>query len=694
MKLPKLLAGPILRQVEHSHAFIWLAMTKPYHIDAELFEVQPTSKIDIYDYQSLSIETKTKVICLGQRLYTYLIKITPSKGIFPEDVPLGYNLHFTSNSETLDLGSFDLLSKRNPNSIVYENIKFPTFFIPNKKDKVLFGSCRKLHGKGEDALASGDMKVKESYFDLRSRPSALFLVGDQIYADDVADPIFPFIYYLSAELTGTIEEVPKIEQRLNGGNFRKSLSQVRGRQYIMEKFCKFTSNKAHNHLISFGEYAAMYLLSYSPEIWDIAFEENFLKPFDELVKADQVYFIFPNDIGYEDEFATEYIENKRRYEEQLEELHRFRQALPQVRRLLANTPTYMMFDDHDITDDFNISLEWKENVENAPLGRHVIANGLAAYWVFQGWGNSAEQYEQSFYQKMQNYLQSYEVNTHTYKVWVDTLLNYGKWSFVAPTKPKALFLDTRTKRSFSNKPIPTQVGKIVKEISSGPQLISESGWTTLSKQLEKSGWKSGTPLTLVSPAPFYGIRLIESFLYQFVLPFKLLRLPVQTKFDLEAWKFNGKGYHLFHQWIANWNPSTITILSGDAHMASSVETFVTFKDGKKRKLHQFTCSPLKNESFSTITELVLKGMLMLHSLTSGKNEIHRACDSAFNLSFNQSLETKVPNIWKEVIHYRSLPSGSIIETDNNLGFLSLEGHEVNVDLLEYHEGQKEERDFR
>lgn len=694
VKLPKLLAGPLLRRVERTHAHIWLAMSKPYHINAEIFEVHLTRHKDIFNYQALSVETNTKMLRLGNRLFTYLIKITPEKGHFPTDVLLAYNLHFKNQSENLDLGSLHLLSPDNPNAIVYENMKFPTFFIPKDKDNILFSSCRKLHGKGNDALANGDEKISSSSFDLQTRPSALFLVGDQIYADDVADPILPFIHQLGLELIGTREEIEKVDNRLAGEDFQRALSQVRGRQYIMEKFCKFTSNKAHNHLISFGEFAAMYLLSYSPEISDLALKEDFLQPFKSLVKKEQVYFIFPNDIGYEDEYATEFKENKRRYEEQLEDLWDFRKKLPQIRRLFANIPTYMMLDDHDITDDFNISLEWKENVENSPLGKHVIANGLAAYWLFQGWGNAPDEYGQAFIKNIQNYMQTYNNQLPSYPIWVDTLLNFDKWSFVAPTNPQALFLDTRTKRSFPTKPTPTHVGKIIKEISSGPQLISETGWKIASNQLKKSGWESGSPLILISPAPFYGIRLIESFLNQYVLPFKMLRLPVQTKFDLEAWRFNGKGYHHFHEWVSKWNPSTCIILSGDAHMASAVETVVTFNNGEKRKLHQFTCSPMKNDSFSTLPELLLKGFLKLHSLTRGSNEVHRSCDTSFHLSFEKNSSTNAASLWKEKICYKSLPNGSIVETNNHLGLLTLEGSEPSVQLLMSNNGHTEERSFK
>jgi hypothetical protein len=39
----------------------------------------------------------------------------------------------------------------------------------------------------------------------------------------------------------------------------------------------------------------------------------------------------------------------------------------------------MICDDHEITDDWNITKEWVENVRASSCGMQVIANGLAAY---------------------------------------------------------------------------------------------------------------------------------------------------------------------------------------------------------------------------------------------------------------------------------------------------------------------------
>src|SRR4029450_14059731 len=68
-------------------------------------------------------------------------------------------------------------------------------------------------------------------------------------------------------------------------------------------------------------------------------------------------------------------------------LTEFRRTLPKVRRALANTPTYMIFDYHEITDDWYLNPIWRDRVLTNPLGRTIIRNGMLAYALFQGWGN-------------------------------------------------------------------------------------------------------------------------------------------------------------------------------------------------------------------------------------------------------------------------------------------------------------------
>lgn len=57
------------------------------------------------------------------------------------------------------------------------------------------------------------------------------------------------------------------------------------------------------------------------------------------------------------------------------------------RWLLSTVPIAMIFDDHDIRDDWNASLDWKRKMEATSWWHGRIVAGLASYWVYQHLGN-------------------------------------------------------------------------------------------------------------------------------------------------------------------------------------------------------------------------------------------------------------------------------------------------------------------
>jgi hypothetical protein len=58
-----------------------------------------------------------------------------------------------------------------------------------------------------------------------------------------------------------------------------------------------------------------------------------------------------------------------------------------VRWLLSTVPSAMIFDDHDIRDDWNSSLTWRQEIERNAWWQNRITGGLASYWVYQHIGN-------------------------------------------------------------------------------------------------------------------------------------------------------------------------------------------------------------------------------------------------------------------------------------------------------------------
>ena len=58
-----------------------------------------------------------------------------------------------------------------------------------------------------------------------------------------------------------------------------------------------------------------------------------------------------------------------------------------IRWLLSTLPSCMIFDDHDIRDDWNTSWTWQEEINRTPWWHERLMGGLSAYWVYQHLGN-------------------------------------------------------------------------------------------------------------------------------------------------------------------------------------------------------------------------------------------------------------------------------------------------------------------
>jgi hypothetical protein len=60
---------------------------------------------------------------------------------------------------------------------------------------------------------------------------------------------------------------------------------------------------------------------------------------------------------------------------------------PDVRWLLSTVPSCMIFDDHDLIDDWNTSAAWLADMRALPWWQERVLGGLMSYWVYQHLGN-------------------------------------------------------------------------------------------------------------------------------------------------------------------------------------------------------------------------------------------------------------------------------------------------------------------
>jgi hypothetical protein len=110
--------------------------------------------------------------------------------------------------------------------------------------------------------------------------------------------------------------------------------------------------------------------------------------------------VFLGDQVYADETTKEmqeFIESRRDIDEppgkeladyqEYAHLYRLAWSDPANRWLLSTLPSAMIFDDHDIRDDWNTSQTWKEQMEATSWWHGRIVAGLSSYWVYQHLGN-------------------------------------------------------------------------------------------------------------------------------------------------------------------------------------------------------------------------------------------------------------------------------------------------------------------
>ena len=58
-----------------------------------------------------------------------------------------------------------------------------------------------------------------------------------------------------------------------------------------------------------------------------------------------------------------------------------------IRWLFSTVGVAMIFDDHDVHDDWNTSIAWLEEMRAKPWWEERIESALSSYWIYQHLGN-------------------------------------------------------------------------------------------------------------------------------------------------------------------------------------------------------------------------------------------------------------------------------------------------------------------
>jgi hypothetical protein len=491
--------------------------------------------------------------------------------------------------------------------LAYPGKALPGFVLPSRVGSLLHGSCRKPHHGGGDGLVeadrllgalverhtgSADQAAAGSVAPdaLPAWPSTLALTGDQIYADDVAGPMLRAIHQV-VEMLGLPHE-PLAGGELIGVNssqalyahpagyyHRESLLPRHKRNYALVEVLfggvekpVFTTDSAHNHLITLGEVLSMYLLVWSPALWS-------------MIELDPPAQLDPASASL--------------YRAERVAIEDFVAGLPAVRRLLAHLPTAMIFDDHDVTDDWNLSREWEEVAYGHPFSKRLIGNALFGYLLNQAWGNDPDAFDDGLLDRVQATLAAPGGRLHDELV--DRLLRFDHWHYTWPTSPPLVVIDSRTHRWRSESAARKPSG-----------LMDWEALTDLQQTLR------GLPaVLLVSPAPIFGVKLIETIQRVFTW----FGQPLMV--DAENWMAHpGAAHAILNIFRHPKTPQHFVVLSGDVHYSFVYDVELR---GRVRgpDIWQICSSALRNEFPARLLDWLDRANRWLYSPRSPLNWLTR-----------------------------------------------------------------------
>jgi hypothetical protein len=255
-----------------------------------------------------------------------------------------------------------------------------------------------------------DEQIRTALAEPVHRPHQLWLSGDQVYSDEIATVISPHITELGRQLVGADEYVELADAttapvlRISQVNFPAGY-----RHDLMRDQAKLTSSEAASHLLGMSERLAAQLMMWSPEVWprtasgDIALPaaQDLLKAKEPpLANAPDGLFPGSGDPAAVKQLLTDNLTVLEKFDTEVRKaVDEAKLALAYaakvgvIRRALANVATYLVFDDHDTTDDWNLCQLWKDRVYGTRLGRSVIRDALTVFALTQGWGNDPRAYD-------------------------------------------------------------------------------------------------------------------------------------------------------------------------------------------------------------------------------------------------------------------------------------------------------------
>ena len=268
---------------------------------------------------------------------------------------------------------------------------------------------------------------------------------------------------------------------------------------------------------------------------------------------------------------------------------------PDIRWLLSTIPSSMIFDDHDVIDDWNSSAAWRTTIEATDWWTERVIGALGSYWIYQHIGNLApeELRTDPQFARITGAEDGYDA-LREMALEADRNPPSIRWSYARKWHTvRLLMIDSRAARSLAEG---ERAMLDDEEFSWVEQTLVDAGNDGIEHVLV------GSSLPWLMPP---AIHDLEGWNAELVRRFDGRRIgrwseKLRQGGDLEHWaafrdSFDrlgsaleslGRGQH-------GKAPTSLLVLSGDVHHAYVAE--VVEPRGITSRIYQLTCSPVHNE---------------------------------------------------------------------------------------------------
>jgi PhoD-like phosphatase len=272
-------------------------------------------------------------------------------------------------------------------------------------------------------------------------------------------------------------------------------------------------------------------------------------------------------------------------------LYRETWSEPDIRWLLSTVPTVMIFDDHDVHDDWNISWEWVEEMREKPWWEERITGAFMAYWIYQHIGNLSppELAEDVTYAAVLREEDAGPMLRGLAHRW-DRESAASRWAYYRQFGDvRLLVLDSRAARVLSD-------GR--------REMIDEEEWNWVVEN--SSGAYDhvviASTLPVFMPRGIHHLQAWNEALCAGRFGAKIARLSEKLRraVDLEHWAAFNRSFERLCDWLRTLAagtetavpPASLLLLGGDIH--SNYVAEVDLGDDSDCRVHQLVCSPYRN----------------------------------------------------------------------------------------------------